>query len=111
MRSLDIWTVDLVVSGPQVTKCLPWLSLEERDRAAKFKFDEHRREFIVSHGVLRTLLSRFAGIDPAAIEFSYGPNGKPRLKDGGLAVCFNMSHSEKLAVYALTRGCEIGVDV
>src|SRR5262245_60502712 len=114
MRDLphvDIWSVELTAPERCVLKSLSWLSPEELDRAARFKFDEHRRQFIISHGVLRALLSSLSGIDPAAIEFTYGANGKPRLKDAIGSIFFNMSHSEGLAVYALTHGCEVGIDV
>jgi 4'-phosphopantetheinyl transferase len=47
------------------------------------------------------------------MEFTYGEQGKPRLRlresDPGLR--FNVSHSHGVAVYALTCGREVGIDV
>ncbi len=50
---------------------------------------------------------------PEAVELAYGTNGKPvlapRLAHTGWR--FNLSHCGGLAVYALARGHEVGVDV
>ena len=47
------------------------------------------------------------------MRFVYGPHGKPELaSDGGeTGLRFNVSHSHGLALYAITRHREIGVDV
>ena len=52
-------------------------------------------------------------VAPADLQFDLGRNGKPRLgstfaKDG---LKFNLSHSHEVALIAVTRGREIGVDV
>jgi 4'-phosphopantetheinyl transferase, N-terminal len=110
-RNVYIWAVQLDASESDLTKCSFWLSPDENARAARFHFEEHRREFVLSHALLRALLGSYLGEQPANINFSYGPKGKPALKDAADRVCFNMSHSGNLALYGFTRGCELGVDV
>ncbi len=44
------------------------------------------------------------------MRYSYGPQGKPSLIDEGWLE-FNMSHSGDLALYAITEGRAVGVDV
>ncbi|HCJ09953.1 MAG TPA: hypothetical protein DHW14_02155, partial [Clostridiales bacterium] len=48
------------------------------------------------------------------LRFEYGARGKPTLAGDGVGdstLTFNVSHSHRLAVYALARGRRVGVDV
>jgi len=67
----------------------------------------------VRHAALRMILSRCLDAEPAQVQFAFGSRGKPYLagpfKDG--EVQFNMSHSQDLALIALTRNRETGVDL
>jgi 4'-phosphopantetheinyl transferase len=45
------------------------------------------------------------------VQFGYGPQGKPILAGQPGGIRFNLSHSHDLALYAVTRGQEVGVDV
>jgi 4'-phosphopantetheinyl transferase len=88
------------------------LTDEERLRAGRFKLERMRRQFIGSRGHLRRVLSRYLALQPCAIPIQVEPSGKPCLDpavDGRLQ--FNVSHSEALAVYAVTRRGRVGVDV
>ncbi len=110
-REIDLWVVQLHGSEQHLAQCLGWLSPDEEARAGRFRFDEHRQAFIFSRGVLRALIGRMEGINPAQIRFSYGAKGKPALADPARPLRFNLSHSAGLAAYAFAVGCEIGVDV
>jgi len=85
----------------------------ELSRAERFAFQKHRRAFIAAHGVLRSILARYLSMEPARLRFSCGPQGKPLLSAECRAedLRFNMSHSGALALYAVSRGLEVGVDV
>jgi 4'-phosphopantetheinyl transferase len=85
------------------------LSEDERERAARFRFEIHRRRFIVARGLLRQALSAYLGTAPRDIRFSYGAKGKPALL--GNPFQFNVSHSEEMAVYAFALRMPLGVDV
>jgi len=89
------------------------LSGDEMARAERFRFEGDRRRFIVSRGVLRAILGQYLGIEPSHLNFSYGQHGKPSLAAGfgGDALRFNLAHSHELALYAFTRGREVGVDL
>lgn len=110
-REVNLWAVRLDASGDHLARCLAWLSPEESARAARFHFDEHRRAFILAHGVLRALAGRFTAVSPSQVNFSYGPKGKPAIEDTTCSLRFNMAHSGTLAVYAFTVSCQIGIDV
>src|SRR5450755_1820922 len=86
------------------------LEPDEAERAARFRFDHLRHKFTLHRVALRILLGRYLGIGPAQVKFVYGSKGKPRLA-GPSELSFNTSHSSLLALFAFTRGCEIGADV
>jgi 4'-phosphopantetheinyl transferase len=85
------------------------LAEDERERAARFRFEVHRRRFIAARGLLRQALSAYLGIAACDIRFSYGAKGKPAIV--GSPFQFNVSHSEEMAVYAFAREIPLGVDV
>jgi 4'-phosphopantetheinyl transferase len=85
------------------------LAPEERERAARFRFEGHRRQFIVCRGVLREVLSPYLGLHPADIAFVCNRHGKPGVS--GSDVHFNVSHSGEWALQAVARGCKVGVDI
>lgn len=86
------------------------LSREERERAARFRFDEHRARFVAGRAALRTVLARYAGSAPAEIAFEYNRFGKPELA-GGTRLRFNASHSSGRQFIAIACGREVGVDL
>ena len=89
------------------------LSLEEKARADRFHFVNDRNRFIVARGLLRELLGGYLHQDPASLEFSYGEHGKPFLAGGNASsgFCFNLSHSSEMAVYAIAKDRNLGIDV
>lgn len=89
------------------------LSADERERAERFHFRRDRDHFIAARGLLRLLLSRYLGLPPQQLSFSYSPYGKPSLaaERDRARLRFNVSHSQGIALYAFTLEREIGVDV
>ncbi len=88
---------------------------EEQARVDRYRFDYLQRRGTVRRGRLRQLVAAYAGLDPTAVRFAYGEKGKPVLANGcqepGVsALQFNLTDSQDLAVYAFTRGLELGVD-
>jgi len=89
------------------------LSASELERARRYYFDRDRRRFVVARAELRQILASELEVTPQSIQFEYGAYGKPSLAspfdDAGLR--FNLAHSGDLAVVALCRQCEVGVDL
>jgi 4'-phosphopantetheinyl transferase len=86
------------------------LSPDERERARRFRFELHRRCFLIGRGLLRTLLGRYLCVPPGTLLFHYGPFGKPALAAEG-PLRFNVSHSGELLLIAVTLNRAIGVDI
>lgn len=110
---VDLWEVPLRVESSSIVELETLLSADEQDRAGRFRFEKDRREFVVARGSLRKILSHYASGSPADWRFGYGVYGKPGLLNGGESggLRFNVSHSSGLALIAVTREREVGVDV
>jgi 4'-phosphopantetheinyl transferase len=105
-----VWAARLEVEQAQLDAYTGLLSADERERATRFHFEQHRRRFTAARGILRCLLGGYLNRHPADIRFVYGSAGKPALdRDEGLR--FNVAHSHEMALYAFTYAREIGVDI
>jgi 4'-phosphopantetheinyl transferase len=109
---VHVWRVCL--DGPvPLAELEGHLSRDELRRAARFRFERDRRRFVVARAALRGILADYLGEPPGRLRFAQGLHGKPILAtpycDSGLR--FNVSHAEELALCAVTRGREVGVDV
>jgi len=89
------------------------LSGEERSRADSFRFRRDRRRYVAAHGTLRVILSRYLGVTPSMLCFEGRTYGKPAIRQGmnPAGIEFNMSTSAGHSLYAVTRRCDVGVDV
>jgi 4'-phosphopantetheinyl transferase len=112
-RGVLVWFVDLCAPNSLTEGLDKVLSSAERERAAKFKFEKDRACYVASHAALRNILGWYLRIEPLALEFSAGPQGKPELesKSDRHALQFNLSHSHEAALVAVTLGRQIGVDI
>ena len=105
---IHVWCVELDEAG-EVSALAACLSADERERAGGLLTGTHQRRFVVARGMLRQLLGRYLDQAPDAVAFSRGAHGKPFLQKGGLH--FNVSHTHELALYAIARNREVGIDV
>lgn len=110
---VHVWRADLDPPASRFQQLAQTLSPDEQSRAERFYFEQHRHHFIAGRGILRTILGRYLGIEPRCVQFCYEPHGKPVLAEtsGGSMLWFNLSHSNGLALYAVTRDRQIGVDL
>jgi 4'-phosphopantetheinyl transferase len=92
---------------------LSLLSPAERDRHARFRFEIHRKLFLVAHSLVRTSLSRYADLSPSEWQFSKCEFGRPEItrSDGAPLLRFNLSHTDGLAACVICLDIDCGVDV
>ena len=111
--AVHVWHARLDQFAGQQSQLLELLSADERSRAERFHFPHDRAHFIAARGLLRRILSRYLDVPPRQLSFSYSPYGKPALacENDCHAVRFNVSHSHGIALYAVAREREVGVDV
>lgn len=104
--------VNLDITNEQVSQRSECLSDDERRRAERFKFDQPRARFVACRSALRQVLAECVGVDSSALNFSYGPHGKPELAaDHPSNIQFSVSHSGSLGLIALTLDAAVGVDI
>lgn len=111
---VDVWRVRLDTPEPAARSLERLLSSDEVKRADRFRFAQDRRRFVMARAMLRQVLGAYLGASPSSLRFAYGPQGKPRLADaccGRGHATFNLSHSGALALLAVAKGCDIGVDL
>jgi len=110
---VHVWLVRADDAALCLACCENLLSAAERERAARFKFEKDRRLYTAAHAALRSLLAGYLNVAPADLEFESGRHGKPRLAPAFTKdrLEFNLSHSHEVALIAVTREKEIGVDV
>ncbi len=89
------------------------LSAEEHERYRKFHFDRDRHLYLVSHALVRRVLSHYADVPPSAWQFAVNRHGKPEIVNQGLPVNlqFNLSHTHGLAACLVAQDVDCGIDV
>jgi 4'-phosphopantetheinyl transferase len=110
---IHVWSAALDHEPDDLQRLEATLSREEKARANRFHFVRDKNRFVVARGRLRELLGGYLHQAPADLEFSYGPHGKPFLSpaNSSTGLCFNLSHSAGLAVYAIAPERNLGIDV
>jgi 4'-phosphopantetheinyl transferase len=110
---VHVWRARLDVIAAQVEALAQTLAADERARAQRFHAARDRTQYIVARGLLRAILGRYLDEQPDRLRFCYSPHGKPALAEeqAANALRFNVSHAHGMALYAITRGREIGIDL
>ena len=110
---VHVWRASLDQTPSRIQGFLRNLAADERARAAQFHFERDREHFVVARGVLREILGCYLNRVPECLSFCYGSHGKPALagESEGDAIRFSVSHSDGLALYAVSRGREVGIDL
>jgi 4'-phosphopantetheinyl transferase len=118
-----VWLVSLDVAPGRRAALERLLSPDERERADRYLVPAPRERFVVARGTLREILGRHTGRPPEQLRFSYPcvcgqadcmpSRRKPRLEleDGVPPLRFNLSHTDGLAMIAVSIGRELGIDV
>jgi len=82
-------------------------TLEETERAARFATSALRRRYLNAHAALRAILR---SVTNTPLEFALHEKGKPYLASAP-DIRFNLSHSREMALVAVAREIEVGVDI
>ncbi|SCX59698.1 4'-phosphopantetheinyl transferase superfamily protein [Variovorax sp. EL159] len=99
----------------QDAACRALLTPEELSKQNRFHFASDRYRYLLTRALVRSVLSRYAPVQPHAWRFATGPFGRPRIEAPTIeethGLDFNLSHTDGLIVLALARNIELGVDV
>jgi 4'-phosphopantetheinyl transferase len=111
MAEAHVFAVELDRSEQDVAALGGVLTADELLRAGRIRSEAGRRRAVVTRAAVRKLLARELARAPDEIAFAVGPHGKPRLDDEQPAMRFNLSHSADLALIAIARDVEVGIDL
>lgn len=90
------------------------LNEAEKEQEPRFYFARDRRRYLVTRALVRTVLSRYAPIQPKEWIFSANAYGRPEIVNvqaKNECWSFNISHTHSLIVLGMTRDRALGVDV
>lgn len=110
-QTIHLWCASFAALPWPLARLQRLLTAEELDKASRYQRAADQQRMMASRGMLRLLLARYLGSDPASIPLMRTPAGKPSLAptvNPGLT--FSVSHTPHLVVYALGAD-EVGVDV
>lgn len=113
-KAVHLWGVTLDGTRSSLGRCGDWLDEYEQARAARLVREEDRWRYVLAHGGLRLVLSRYLGIGPAVVKMCRSETGKPALTkelEGQFGITFNLSHAHGRALIAISKGQEVGVDL
>jgi 4'-phosphopantetheinyl transferase len=112
-NEIHVWRLRLEADAGARSELVAWLAPGELARAQGFRFEPARRDFLLRRAMLRHVLGDYLDVAPAAVRFSTNEYGKPAVVTIAALddLRFSYSHSGKLALLAVTRGREVGVDL
>lgn len=108
-NTLQIWNIPLFLPDSLYEGYLEELTDNEKTRALQFRFDKHRRRYIVSHVAMRRILAQQLYIPKEEVQIHTQDRGKPYIPTN--QIYFNLSHSEEMAVLAVSRISNVGIDI
>lgn len=104
-----IYAVSFANCKQNIPKFWECLSEAERAKAKGYYTSSLSERYIISHGILRYILSHYTSQLPQDIEFVHNTHGKPFLKNNNIQ--FNMSHSHNMISYVIALNYKVGIDI
>lgn len=86
-----------------------YLSEKENERKLKFLSPDDCKTYVISHGIMRLILSFHINSDPEDLSYYYEINNKPGIPKN--PVFFNLTHTKNAFAIAVTRNHYVGIDL
>jgi 4'-phosphopantetheinyl transferase len=111
--TIHLWTFRLDIGDWRNRLAPRWLSVDEMVRAERLTLEQQQRRFVVCRTTLRAILGAYLERLPGELTFRQGPYGKPYVDQPRASryLHFNVSHSDELALVAVSGQREVGVDL
>ena len=108
-NKVDIYILDFLENYKYLDYFTKILSEEEKIRSNRFYFEIDQKNFTISRGILKLLLSKYLNKLPKEIFFESNNYGKPFIKNSNIK--FNISHTKEILALAFSFDTELGIDV
>ena len=109
MNKVFTYIVDMDKYHDNLLLFWEYLSIKEQEQAKKYYNKVLANRYIISHGILRSILSYYVDQSPSSLELINNTYSKPFLKNSNIE--FNMSHSRNMVCYVIAFNNKIGVDI
>lgn len=108
-KNIHLWLIDLSKKNltPDTMKSV--LDSKELNKVDGFNTTSEKESYLYFRAFLRIILSKYLEIKPKDVVINIGKRGKPFVQDSEIK--FNISHKKNVAVVAVAKNCEIGVDI
>lgn len=106
---VDIWQVSLDAHLDELDDLTALLSDHQIAKAQRLKNEQAKTRYIIAQATTRKILAGYLSIEPSAVKLEYGEHGKPYISNYPLY--FNISHAHELALIAICKTHEIGIDI
>lgn len=112
-NEIHLWIIDCRRDLASLRQERALLSQEEIRLMQSFRHTRDQSRFAARHAGLRSILSRYLDLAADQVAYSRGAQGKLYLPAPSPPhnLSFNLSHSAELALVAVCRNREIGVDI
>ncbi|MFI2644376.1 4'-phosphopantetheinyl transferase family protein [Streptomyces sp. NPDC018610] len=112
-RPLHVWAARAPLPDDErFTAYTSELAEGERAQLARIVTGAARAQFVTGRALAREVLARELRTTRSRIRFAADASGRPCLAEPlGTGIDFNLSHSGRLTLLAVTRGSRVGVDV
>jgi 4'-phosphopantetheinyl transferase len=115
VREVYVWHLltDSLCASPSLGAVQALLAPEEQARLEKASKYTDRLLYVLSRGLMRTVLASYLGCQCNELRFTVNSFGKPILQsDNGVPpLHFNLTHSRGAIAMAVSRDREVGIDV
>lgn len=110
---LHIWHIPFGGKALLEQKSPPLPSEQETKQAARFTHPELHQCYLKTRWAMRDILGHYLSTAPEQVQLRYAELGKPELTPGAheLDIRFNLTHSGDGALFAVTLGTEVGIDM
>ncbi len=109
---VQAWRCDLARDPADAARLAALLSPSELERRERYSREDLRLRYVVGRATLRTILGACLGIAPPDVEIVRGRRGRPEpAARHATDLDFNVSHTRSTAVFGVTWGRRIGMDI
>jgi 4'-phosphopantetheinyl transferase len=110
---VHIWQAHLGSSSDLIEGLRATLSIDEQQRADRFRSDRDRKRHTLARGLLRLVVAHLSNTSPELLKIVRAAYGKPQLLFDAdqPRIEFNISHSEDLIYVAIAKRRAVGIDI
>ena len=113
-KQIPVWLIrpELIVNPDTLSEYRLILSKSEKEQMDRFRFPADQHLYLVSHALVRHMLSGYLNIKPQDVQFDRSETGKPtiRVAQNPLNIQFNLTHTRGLAACVVSLDNVCGID-